>query len=218
MHRLVSIALTLLCVSPTSAQIILKGAQASGAAQFIQELQSQQPGGTAASLALQTENTTCACSAPNAPPRHIATYTKPFKLLKNYAGATHAPSAHDGGCGSELMPNYLNFYGICTTCDRPAYSCARTDFAPAPQPSPPPNIGNLTGAGTCFNDPDFGSKVCRVTDSTFDPSTKNSIVTASSSGDANLWNTDSTLTVIGSVNGFSYPVTFNPATMAVGRI
>ena len=98
-------------------------------------------------------------------------------------------------------------------CGPPTYNCSRTDISPAPQPNPVPNVGNLTGAGNCLNDPDFGNKVCRLTDSTTDPSTTTSMVSASSSGDANLWNTDSTLMAIGSVNGMVYPRSFDPATM-----
>ena len=98
-------------------------------------------------------------------------------------------------------------------CGPPTYNCSRTDLNPAPQPNPVPNVGNLTGSDNCFSDPDFGNKVCRLTDSTTDPSTTTSMVTASSSGDANLWNIDSTLMVIGSVNGMVYPRSFDPTTM-----
>src|SRR5437660_270901 len=53
-----------------------------------------------------------------------------------------------------------------SNCGPPTYNCSRTDLAPAPTPAPP-NVGNLTGVGTCFNDPDFGSRVCRITDAAF---------------------------------------------------
>jgi Putative Ig domain len=100
-------------------------------------------------------------------------------------------------------------------CGPPTYNCSRTDVAAAPEPAAP-NVGNLVGAGTCFNDPDFGSKVCRLTDSTVSSSTL--VSGYNGDGDRNEFNTDSTKLFVESVNGPVYPMNFDPATMTATRM
>jgi len=100
-------------------------------------------------------------------------------------------------------------------CGPPTYNCSRSDLNPAPMPTPP-NVGNLTGAGTCFNDPDFGSKVCRVTDQTIGPSSL--FVGEGGSGDSNPWNLDSTKIALGNTGGSQVMMNFNPSTMAISKM
>ena len=102
-------------------------------------------------------------------------------------------------------------------CGPPLYQCARVDIIAAPAPSAP-NVGNLTGAGSCFNDPDFGSKVCRMTDSQTLPSNITLVAGSGGSGDTNPFNTNSTKLLIDSTGGFTFPMNFNPATMTVARM
>ena len=62
-------------------------------------------------------------------------------------------------------------------CGPPTYSCTAANNAALPggplavvnYPSPIPNMGNLTGAGTVKNDPDFGNPIARCTDGNTDP-------------------------------------------------
>jgi hypothetical protein len=102
-------------------------------------------------------------------------------------------------------------------CGPPTYNCSRSDLAPAPAPTPP-NVGNLTGAGSCFNDPDFGSKVCRLTDNVTAGCGSTCIAGDGGSGDTNPFNLDSTKLLYGNVGGTTFPMNFDPATMAATRM
>jgi hypothetical protein len=101
------------------------------------------------------------------------------------------------------------------TCGPPPYKCSRTDLLPAPLPTTP-EVGNLVGAGTCVNDPDFGSKVCRITDST--TSTSTVVSGYGGDGDRNEFNTDSTKLFVEPVNGGIFPMNFDPVTMKATRM
>jgi hypothetical protein len=108
-----------------------------------------------------------------------------------------------------LRPNPAPSYAGATT--------ARTTIQPT---SPTPNVGNLVGANTCVTPADFGLEICRMTDSTLDPSVPNYTLetSTSGSGDLNLWNTNSTLFNINNEGARLYPMAFNPATMAASRL
>ena len=87
----------------------------------------------------------------------------------------------------------------------------------APEPTAP-NVGNLVGAGTCFNDPDFGSKVCRLTDSTTIGGAPSLVSGYGGDGDRNEFNADSTKLFVESVNGPVYPMNFDPVNMITTRM
>jgi hypothetical protein len=95
------------------------------------------------------------------------------------------------------------------------YKCSRTDLLPAPLLGTP-KVGNLVGAGRCIRDPDFGSRVCRITDSTTNPRTM--VSGYGGDGDRNEFNTDSTKLFVESVNGPVYPMNFDPVTMTATRM
>jgi hypothetical protein len=101
-------------------------------------------------------------------------------------------------------------------CGPPAYSCARTDLAVAQLPIIP-NMGNLTGKDTCINDPDFSSRVCRLTDST---TSGNATIIAhgGGGGDENSFNLDSTKLVVDTTTGVTIPVSFDPVTMVGNKM
>lgn len=110
-----------------------------------------------------------------------------------------------------------------TLCGPPTYNCSRTDSAVVQIPAQIPNVGNLTGANRMVTDPDFGSRIVRVTDWNTDPAANSaenrSYVTATSgSADENLWNTDSTMFVLQNMGTSLYPFVFDPASMQASRV
>jgi hypothetical protein len=102
----------------------------------------------------------------------------------------------------------------------PNYSRARTDTSMAQLITPTPNMGGLVGAGSCQTPADFSLPVCRMTDSTLDPSRADEslLTTSSGSGDLNLWNTNSSMLVIQGTGGWVYPLAFNASTMQASRL
>src|SRR5579863_3733868 len=102
----------------------------------------------------------------------------------------------------------------------PNYSGATTNTNIINPIVPTPNVGGLVGAGSCVTPADFGLPICRITDSTLDPTKPNFslITTSSGSGDVNLWNTNSTLLTVQNEGSRLYPLAFNPATMQVSRL
>jgi len=104
----------------------------------------------------------------------------------------------------------------------PNYSQARQDVNIAPLPSPIPTVGGLTGAGTVVTPTDFSLPICRLSDATFDPSIPNHtmIADAGGSGDETLFNTNSTLAIIGGSGGQGYPISFsfNGTSCTVSRL
>ena len=102
-------------------------------------------------------------------------------------------------------------------CGPPTYNCSRTDITAAPTPTAP-SVGNLVGAGTCFIDPDFGSKVCRLTDSTTIGGGPSLVSGYGGDGDRNEFNMDSTKLFVESVNGPVYPMNFDPVNMTATRM
>lgn len=108
-------------------------------------------------------------------------------------------------------------------CGPPTYNCSRIDTAVVQIPAQIPNVGNLTGANRIVADPDFGSRIARVTDWNTDPAANNpgnrSYVTATSgSADENLWNTNSTMFIVQNMGTTLYPFTFNPTTLQASRM
>ena len=105
-------------------------------------------------------------------------------------------------------------------CGPPKYNCSRTDLLPATIIGPPPNMGNLKGAGTIAADPSFANLVARITDAHTDPGMLNRTYTAGQGGsaDVNIWNTDSTLLFVQDTGGWMFPMTFDPVSLKAGRL
>jgi putative Ig domain-containing protein len=86
----------------------------------------------------------------------------------------------------------------------PNYSRARQDVAIS-QPLPIPNVGGLTGAGTCVTPSDFGLPICRLTDSTWDPSTSaNGNTFIPVGNDNHNWSCNNNFVLFGNTNGLGY--------------
>lgn len=86
----------------------------------------------------------------------------------------------------------------------------RTDLTIVQYPNPLPNFGGLLGANTIATDPDFGTKIVRLTDASV--STNRSMQTADAA-QAGLWNTNDTLFLARNTESTSFLYQFNPATM-----
>ena len=101
------------------------------------------------------------------------------------------------------------------SCGPPTYNCSRTDVDTVQIPNPVPTVGNLVGANRAVTDPDFQSRIVRLTDAQTNPQFANIsfITTASGSADENIWNTDFTLFLVQDTGDGSYPMEFDPATM-----
>src|SRR2546423_5270321 len=142
-------------------------------------------------------------------PKRAGTYS--FSVLSRDA------SAHTSEHGYSIQ----NF-NPGTNCGPPTYNCSRTDNAVVQIPSQIPNVGNLLGANTVVTDPDFGSRVVRVTDWNTDPAASlanRSYVSATSgSADENLWNTDSTMLILQTMGTTVFPFTFDPLSMQAHRM
>jgi hypothetical protein len=104
-------------------------------------------------------------------------------------------------------------FSVNTGCGNP-YPNARCDLGASTLPSPTPNFGNLTGAGTCWVDPNFGTTVCRITDSATNRSTQqyeSTYVNSSGSAEENLIScTSPYLAMISNSSAAQMPITFNP--------
>jgi hypothetical protein len=108
-----------------------------------------------------------------------------------------------------------------TNCGPPSYSCSRSDLAIVPVPTPP-SVGGLSGANSIVRDPDFGSRIVRVTDANTNPAAANVnmtfVTTSSGSADDNLWNVDSTLFTVQDTWADTYVYSFNPSTLQASRL
>ena len=114
------------------------------------------------------------------------------------------------------------------TCTGTApYPCACTDLTTIQLPNPLPNFGNLIGANTLVSDPEpsngptcFHSPIVRVTDANTSNAFPNRTFNLGTggSGDENIWNTNSTLLMLGDTGSNHYPFSFNPATMQATRL
>jgi hypothetical protein len=108
------------------------------------------------------------------------------------------------------------------TCGPPDYNCSRSDFAIVQMPQSLPSVGNLSGANTIVTDPDFGSRILRVTDANTNPAAtfknRTFVTAASGSADENLWNTDSSLFIVQDSGANTYPFSFNSSTLHATRM
>jgi hypothetical protein len=120
---------------------------------------------------------------------------------------------------ANMAPNSMINSPVQHPCGPPSY-CSRTDLSPLQLPSLIPNVGNLAGANRVVEDPNFNSRIVRVTDANTDPLHRNYTFIASASGSAeeNLWNTDSTLFISYNTGAGVYPFTFDRTTMRAARL
>jgi hypothetical protein len=99
-------------------------------------------------------------------------------------------------------------------CGPPNY-CARTDVRIEPYPKTPPTMGP---AGSIVTDPNFGSRIVRITDAKTDPRRPDESYSTPSSSEQNSWNTDGTKFYVRGVDGGFLLFDFDPATLTVHRI
>jgi len=99
-------------------------------------------------------------------------------------------------------------------CAPPNY-CARTDVRVEPYTKVPPKIGP---AGSIVSDPNFGSRMVRVTDTKTDLGRPSESYSTPSAAEQNSWNTDDTKFYMRGIGGGLVLFEFNPSTMAVHPI
>jgi hypothetical protein len=99
-------------------------------------------------------------------------------------------------------------------CGPPNY-CARTDVRVEPYPKIPPAMGP---PGSIVNDPNFGSRIVRVTDTRTDLRRPSESYSTPSAAEQNSWNADGTKFYVRSLEGVMELFNFNPSTMAVHAI
>jgi hypothetical protein len=92
----------------------------------------------------------------------------------------------------------------------PLNYCARTDRRVEPYPKTPPAIGK---AGSTITDPNFGSRIVRVTDERTDPKRPGGALVTPSSAEQNPWNATSTGFYVLSNGGQVLLYDFDPSTM-----
>ena len=86
----------------------------------------------------------------------------------------------------------------------------RTDINTQQLPGTLPNVGGLIGKNTIVTDPDFGTRIMRLTDGS--DNTFHTLQTADGP-QIGLWNTNDTLFVAHNTGGVRFLYQFNPATM-----
>jgi hypothetical protein len=86
----------------------------------------------------------------------------------------------------------------------------RTDLKITQLPSPLPNWGALTGKNTIQTDPDFGTKIVRLTDGM---TCLGSSMQTADQPECGLWNANDTLLLVRNTGGSSVVIQFNPATL-----
>jgi len=92
----------------------------------------------------------------------------------------------------------------------PTEYTARTDRKIVPYREKPPDIGP---AGSIITDPDFGSRIARVTDAQADPKKAGRSLFSPSSSEQNAWNKTSTMFYVNTAGGSFLLYDFDPATM-----
>jgi hypothetical protein len=123
-----------------------------------------------------------------------------FTLLWLSAGA--ACTGQTPGGASQNIPSVGK-------CGPPEY-CARSDRRIESYPDQPPAIGP---AGSIISDPNFGSRILRVTDGRSDPKQAGRPLFTPSSAEQNPWNKDSTMFYVTTSGGSILLYHFDPATM-----
>jgi hypothetical protein len=99
-----------------------------------------------------------------------------------------------------------------STCGPPAY-CARTDRQTVAYPEKPPSLGP---AGSVITDPNFGSRILRVTDARSDQGRPAGPLYTPSSAEQNSWNKNSTMFYVVTSGGTFLLYYFDPAKLAAG--
>ncbi len=99
-------------------------------------------------------------------------------------------------------------------CGPPRY-CARTDVRVEPYPKTLPAMGP---AGSIVSDPNFGSRIVRVTDAKTDWRRPSGSYSTPSSAEQNSWNTDDTTFYVRGIDGRLVLFDFNASTMAAHPI
>lgn len=97
-------------------------------------------------------------------------------------------------------------------CAPPAYSCARSDLITTHNLNPPPNVSQ--GKNALVTPSDFNLPIVRVTDGSLFEDRTFAETPSASAGD-NIFNTNDTYMLITDLDGWRYPVSFNPSTMQV---
>jgi hypothetical protein len=113
-------------------------------------------------------------------------------------------------------------------CGPPTYACTAKNnaalaggpLAVVNNPSPVPNVGNLTGAGTVITDPDFGNPIARCTDANTDPSAPNIAfnINSGATGIVNHFNQNDTIIYVQETGGIGVPLLFDAQTMQCSRM
>src|ERR1017187_5758994 len=91
----------------------------------------------------------------------------------------------------------------------------RTDLLVTPLPSPLPNWGGLKGANIIQTDPDFGTRIVRITDAA---TNANGTVQTADTSESGMWNKDATLLFVGTTGGASILYSFNPTTLQGAKV
>lgn len=84
----------------------------------------------------------------------------------------------------------------------------RTDLNIVQLPNPLPNFGGFLGRNIIQKDPDFGTKIVRITDGS---DNKGMSMQTGDSGQDGIWNTDDTLIALRSTGGARFLYQFNPS-------
>ena len=96
----------------------------------------------------------------------------------------------------------------------PQNYCARTDRRVAPYQKTAPNIGP---AGSIIHDPDFESRILRVTDANSDPNGMGRSLMTPSSAEQNAWNADSSRFYVETPGGQFVLYEFDPVSLKVRK-
>jgi hypothetical protein len=120
----------------------------------------------------------------------------------------------DPNGGSGTLTSGFTFQGAASVCGPPNY-CARTDFN-VQQISSTPNVGALVGANTIVTDPDFGSKIVRITDSQTEGEegrNDNFMGDCGGSAESNVFDSSDGYLYVCDNGSAVHPMTWNPTTM-----
>jgi len=99
-------------------------------------------------------------------------------------------------------------------CGPPNY-CARTDLRVEPYPKAVPALGP---AGSIISDPNFGSRILRVTDTKTDLRRPSESYSTPSSAEQNSWNMDGTKFYVRGIDGGLELFDFNASTLSIRPI